>query len=86
MPDMPSVAQTYIVSNLQERLHNAKHDLPSPPIEQKHTGKGTVKEVTIYTTQTCPWCRRTKDYLSQKGISYIEYDIAADRAKTREKI
>ncbi|MGB9588536.1 MAG: glutaredoxin family protein, partial [Armatimonadota bacterium] len=23
--------------------------------------------VEMYTTPTCPWCRRAKDYLTEKG-------------------
>ncbi|MFQ6121608.1 MAG: glutaredoxin family protein [Dehalococcoidales bacterium] len=46
----------------------------------------TDKKVAIYTTPTCPWCRRTKDYLTQKGISFTEYNVAADREKAKEMI
>ncbi len=44
------------------------------------------KEVIIYTTPTWPWCHRAKEYLSQKGISYIEHDVAQDRDKAKEMI
>lgn len=44
------------------------------------------KKVVIYTTPTCPYCKRAKEYLSPKGISYQEYDVAADRDKARELI
>ena len=44
------------------------------------------KEVVIYTTPSCPWCHRAKEYFSRKGVSYIEHDVAADRDKAREMI
>ncbi|MBI4180821.1 MAG: glutathione S-transferase N-terminal domain-containing protein [Chloroflexi bacterium] len=44
------------------------------------------KKVAVYSTPTCPWCKRTKEYLTQKGIAYIEYDVAADKARAREMI
>ncbi len=44
------------------------------------------KKVVIYTTPTCPWCHRTKEYLSRKGISYTEHDVAKDREKAKEMI
>ncbi len=44
------------------------------------------KKVEIYTTPTWPYCHRAKEYLSQKGIPYTEYDVAADRDKAREMI
>ncbi|MDP2730672.1 MAG: glutaredoxin family protein [Dehalococcoidales bacterium] len=44
------------------------------------------KQVAIYTTPTCPWCHRAKEYLSQKGIPYAEYNVAQDREKAKEMI
>jgi glutaredoxin 3 len=44
------------------------------------------KKVVIYTTPTCPWCHRAKEYLSKKGIPYTEYNVAADREKAKEMI
>ncbi len=44
------------------------------------------KKVVVYTTPTCPWCKRTKAYLSQKGIVFTEYNVAVDRGKAREMI
>ena len=44
----------------------------------------TDKNVVVYTTPTWPWCHRAKEYLSQKGISYSEHDVAADMDKARE--
>ncbi len=44
------------------------------------------KEVVIYTTPTCPWCHRAKEYLSRKGISYTEHDVAVDKDKAKEMI
>ncbi len=44
------------------------------------------KKVVIYTTPTCPYCHRAKDYLSRKGIPYLEHNVAADRDKVKEMI
>ena len=44
------------------------------------------KEVVIYSTPTCPYCKRAKDYLSQKGISYTDINVAVDREKAKEMI
>ena len=46
----------------------------------------TDKKVVIYTTPTCPYCHRAKGYLSQKGISYVEHNVAADSDKAKEMI
>ncbi len=44
------------------------------------------KKVVIYSTPTWPHCKRAKEYLSQKGIPYVEYNVAADRDKAKEMI
>ena len=40
--------------------------------------------VTVYTTTTCPWCVRAKEYLRQKGVAFTERNIELDRAGAQE--
>ncbi len=40
-----------------------------------------VKNVTIYTTQTCPYCMRAKRLLQKKNIPYEEIDVSWDDDK-----
>ncbi len=44
------------------------------------------KNIVIYSTPTCPYCKRAKDYLSQKGIHYTDINVAADKDKAKEMI
>ena len=44
------------------------------------------KTVVIYTVPGCPHCHRAKEYLSQKGISYVEHNVIQNRDKAREMI
>ncbi len=44
------------------------------------------KKVVIYSTPTCPVCKRAKAYLAEKGISYQEIDVAASSEIARELI
>jgi len=44
------------------------------------------KKVVIYSTPTCPYCKRAKDYFTQKGIAYTDYNVAEDREKAKEMI
>ena len=46
----------------------------------------TYKQIVIYSTPTCPYCKRAKDYLSQKGITYIDHNVAEDRKIAEEMI
>jgi glutaredoxin-like YruB-family protein len=40
--------------------------------------------VTIYTTPSCGYCRLAKEYFSQHGISFTEYNVAADPLRADE--
>lgn len=40
--------------------------------------------VTVYTTSTCPWCVRAKEYLKQKNVPFQEKNIEYDRAGAQE--
>ena len=44
------------------------------------------KQVVVYSTPTCPNCRRLKNYLGQKNVSYSERNVAADRSAAKEMI
>ena len=44
------------------------------------------KKVVVYSTPTCPYCKRAKDYLSRKGIPYRNINVAQDREKAKEMI
>lgn len=43
-------------------------------------------EVKVYSTPSCPWCVRVKDYLAGLGVAYTNIDIAADRAAAMELV
>lgn len=46
----------------------------------------TAQKVVIYSTPTCPICKRAKEYLSKKGVSYQDINVAADKEAAREMI
>ena len=39
-----------------------------------------MKDVTIYTTNYCGYCRRAKDLLTRKGAAFKEIDVTDDDA------
>jgi glutaredoxin 3 len=41
--------------------------------------KSENHEVTVYSTQTCPWCHKTKDFLKEKGVSFKDIDVGSDQ-------
>jgi glutaredoxin 3 len=44
-----------------------------------------MPDITVYTTQVCPYCVRAKDLLRRKGAAYKEIDVSHDD-KLREEM
>lgn len=42
--------------------------------------------VTVYTTSTCPWCVRVKEYLRSSQISFVEKNVGMNREAAKEMI
>ena len=45
-----------------------------------------MKQVTIYSTPTCPYCKMEKAYLDEQGIHYTEIDVTSDPSKADEMV
>lgn len=45
-----------------------------------------MKQVFIYSTPTCIYCRMAKDWFKEKGIAYTDYDLSVDAAKRDEVV
>jgi len=45
-----------------------------------------LEEINVYTTPTCPWCGKVKEYLQAKGVQYSEIDVAADASGARRLV
>jgi len=49
--------------------------------------ENTLKqEVTVYSTQTCPYCVMAKRYLAGKGVKYRDVDVGADQKAAFEML
>ena len=44
------------------------------------------KKVEVFSTPTCPWCRKAKEYLQSKDVSYEDYNVAEQRDKLQEMV
>ena len=42
--------------------------------------------VKVYTTPTCPYCTKVKDFLKERGIEFTAYDVSQDREALKEMI
>lgn len=43
-------------------------------------------EVKVYSTINCPWCKKVKEYLSDKQVKFKEVDLTNDEVKQKEFI
>jgi glutaredoxin-like YruB-family protein len=46
----------------------------------------SAKEVKVYSTPTCPYCKMTKKFLEDNGIKYQDLNVAQDKAARDEMI
>lgn len=40
--------------------------------------------VLIYSTPTCPFCHKAKEYFKSKGVEYTDINVAEDQSKVEE--
>jgi glutaredoxin-like YruB-family protein len=45
-----------------------------------------LKKVIVFSTPTCSWCRRLKNYLKENGIRYINVDVSRDTKAAQDMI
>jgi glutaredoxin-like YruB-family protein len=48
--------------------------------------QNTGAKVEIYSTPTCHFCHMAKDWLTEKNIPYVDYNVAQDMEKRKEMV
>lgn len=43
-----------------------------------------MKNITVYTSSTCPYCTLAKEYLDEKGLEYTEKNVQKDSQARKE--
>lgn len=56
--------------------------------DTEQTGKeeSTETEIEVFTTPSCPYCHKLKDWLDENGYDYTDYDVSSNREKAKEMI
>ncbi len=44
------------------------------------------KEIIVFSTPSCPWCRRLKTYLKERGIQFKDVDVSTDQAAAQAMV
>lgn len=42
--------------------------------------------IKVYTTDSCPWCVKVKDYLKSKNVEFKEFNVQDDMMAREEMI
>ena len=45
-----------------------------------------MKSVKVYSTPTCPFCHKVKDFLSSNNIQFEDIDVSSDQDKVKEMV
>ena len=45
-----------------------------------------MAKVKVYSTPTCPWCHRAKDFLKEKGVEFEDINVAENQEAAQEMI
>jgi len=45
-----------------------------------------AKSVKVYSTPTCPWCIRVKQFLKENNVIFEDYDVGSDQSKADEMV
>jgi glutaredoxin-like YruB-family protein len=46
----------------------------------------STKAVKVYSTPTCPWCKRAKKFLEDNGIAYDDLDVGGAKEAREEMV
>ncbi len=42
--------------------------------------------ITVYSSKTCPWCTKVKEYLDGKGVAYETVDVSENREAAMDMV
>jgi len=45
-----------------------------------------MAKVTVYTTKTCPWCVKVKEFLKSKNIKFEDINVGLDQKAAEEMV
>jgi Glutaredoxin and related proteins len=41
-------------------------------------------DIEVFSTPSCPYCHKLKDWLDEQGYEYTDYDVSSNREKARK--
>lgn len=43
-------------------------------------------KIKVYSTPTCPWCKKLKEYLGEKGVKFDSIDVSVDQEAAQKMV
>ena len=59
---------------------------PAKKAVKKVSGKKTGGKVVVYSTHTCPWCAKTKEFLKANKVSFTNKFVDTSKPAAQEMI
>lgn len=44
------------------------------------------REIKVYSTPNCPWCKKLKKFLDDNGVKYQDFNVAEDKSAREEML
>jgi glutaredoxin-like YruB-family protein len=42
--------------------------------------------ISVYSTPSCVYCSKVKDYLRERQVKFVDYDVSRDQRKAEEMV
>ncbi len=81
-----SVLQSLEGAQSEEYYENAIAPRPGGASAARKAKKDAGHKVTVYTTDTCPWCVRVKAYLRESKVPFTEINVQRDQSAARRMV
>lgn len=43
-------------------------------------------KIKVYSTTTCPWCHKAKDYFTEKGLEFEDINVSENQEAAKEMV
>jgi glutaredoxin 3 len=43
-------------------------------------------DVKVYSTPTCPWCKRAREFLKRNNVAYTEINVSGNQEASQEMV
>jgi len=43
-------------------------------------------DVKVYTTESCPWCKKVKEFLKENNVKFSEVDVSSNSKAAEEMV